>query len=281
MRRIAGTCLALALLVPLVGGGAGCAMIQATGERKLMLLTWDQEIQLGREAAPDFEKEFGGRLEDLAVQAYVRSVGEGVSRSTTLPDLPYQFAVLNSKVVNAFALPGGPVYVTRGLLEKLATEGELAAVLGHEMGHVNARHGAQQVSRQVGVQVIMEVIGAAAGRTETGGTWQQAASLAKVVGALVDLKYSRDMESQSDRLGLDYLAASGYAPGEMVRLLQIFVSLSEGGGQSEWLSTHPNPENRVQTVQAQIREKYADRGGRVADTEYQREVLDRLSKAGG
>lgn len=280
MKRIGMAGLALGLLLPILGLGAGCTTLQATGERKFMLLSWDQEIQLGRESAPDFEKEFGERYGDLAVQAYVRSVGERVSRATTLPDLPYQFAVLSSDVVNAFALPGGPVYVTRGLLEKLTTEGQLAAVLGHEMAHVNARHGAQQISRELGVQVLLEVIGAAAGRTESAGKWQQAENLAKVVGSLVGLKYSRDMESQADRLGLDYMVASGYAPAEMVRLLDVFVSMSEGGRPSEWLSTHPNPDNRVQSVQTIIQEKYAGRAGRVADVEYKREILDRLSKSG-
>jgi len=267
------------LLVPLIGAAAGCAMIQATGERKFMLLTWNQEIQLGRESSPDFEKEFGGRLDNLAVQAYVGSVGERVSRSTTLPELPYQFTVLNSDIVNAFALPGGPVYVTRGLLQVLKSEGELAAVLAHEMGHVNARHGAQQISRQIGMQVILEVVGAAAGRTTDADEGQRVKNVAKVVGALAGLKYSRDMERQADQLGLDYLAAAGYDPREMVRLLEIFGSLSgEGGGRPvEWLSTHPNPENRVQNVGQRIREKYADRGGRVAEAEYQQEVLSRLA----
>jgi predicted Zn-dependent protease len=269
----------LALLVAAGAMGDGCVRGKGGGTRPLVFLTWEQEIELGRQAAPEFEKEFGGRYRDLAVQAYVRSVGERISRSTTHPDLPYQFAVLNSQIVNAFALPGGPVYVTRGLLEKLTTEGELAAVLSHEMAHVNARHAAQEMTRRMGVQILLDVIGAAAGRGGTGaGGAQYLRNLGKVVGTLVDLKYSRDQESEADRLGLDYMAAAGYDPEQRVRLFRMFETL-ERSKNIEWLSTHPNPEHRIETVQKIIREKYPNRGGRVAEEPYRREVLGRLPRS--
>jgi len=259
----------------------GCQRIPTTGERAFIVLSWDQEIALGHEAVPELEKEFGGPLDNLPIQAYVRSVGQRVAASAKhadLPKLPYQFTVLDSDVVNAFALPGGPVYVTRGLLDNLKTEGQLAAVLGHEISHINSRHGSQQISRQMGIQILLAAA-AAAGRIERGAQMAtQAEDLAKVVGGLINLKYSRGMESEADRFGLDYLAASGYDPREMVNLLNVFVSMG-GANPPEILSTHPKPETRVGAVEEMIRAKYPNRGGRVADEEYRREVLNRLKTA--
>ena len=261
----------------------GCQRVPTTGERAFIVLTWDQETALGSEAAPELEKEFGGPLDNLPVQAYVRTVGQRVAASAKHPDLPqlsYQFTVLHSDVVNAFALPGGPVYITRGLLENLQTEGQLAAVLAHEITHINSRHGSQQISRQMGIQVLLAAAAAAAGRTESGAKRAtQAEDLAKVVVGLINMKYSRGMESEADRFGLDYLAASGYDPREMANLLGVFVSMG-GPKAPEILSTHPNPETRVGAVEEMIRTKYPNRGGRVAEEEYRREVLNRL-KTGG
>jgi len=260
-----------------------CQRVPTTGKRAFIVLSWDQEIALGREAAPELEKEFGNPLDNLPVQAYARAVGQrvaGAVRHADLPQLPYQFTVLDSDVVNAFALPGGPVYVTRALLKNLKTEGQLAAVLAHEITHINSRHGSQQISRQMGIQVLLAAAAAAAGRTEKGAQMAtQAEDLAKVVVGLVNLKYSRGMESEADRFGLDYLAASGYDPREMANLLGVFVSMG-GPRAPEILSTHPNPEARVGDVEQMIRAKYPNRGGRVAEDEYRREVLNRLKVAG-
>lgn len=279
MKRMALACLLVAAFGPVAAAPLACQLVPTTGERAFIVLTWDQEIALGREAAPELEKEFGGSLDNLPVQAYVRTVGQRVAASAkhpNLPELPYQFTVLDSEVVNAFALPGGPVYVTRGLLENLKTEGQLAAVLGHEITHVNSRHGSQQISRQMGIQILLAAAAAAAGRSEKGAQMAtQAEDLAKVVVGLINLKYSRGMESEADRFGLDYLAASGYDPREMMNLLNVFVSMA-GSRPLEILSTHPNPENRLGAVEEQISEKYPNHGGRVADEEYHREVIDRL-----
>jgi predicted Zn-dependent protease len=260
----------------------GCQRVPTTGQRAFIVLSWDQEIALGCEAAPELEKEFGNPLDNLPVQAYVRAVGQrvaGAVRHADLPQLSYQFTVLDSDVVNAFALPGGPVYVTRGLLGNLKTEGQLAAVLAHEITHINSRHGSQQISRQMSIQVLLAAAAAAAGRTEKGARMAaQAEDLAKVVVGLINLKYSRGMEREADRFGLDYLAASGYDPREMANLLGVFVSMG-GPRPPEILSTHPNPEVRLGAVEQMIRAKYPNRGGRVADDEYRREVLNRLKAA--
>jgi predicted Zn-dependent protease len=279
MKRLLFASVLVAVTAWVLAAPAGCQRVPTTGQRAFILLSWDQEIALGREAVPEMEKEFGGPLEDLSIQAYVRTVGQRVAASAknpNIPDLPYQFAVLDSDVVNAFALPGGPVYVTRGLLSAIRSEGELAAVLGHELAHVHSRHSSQQVSRQMGIEVLLAAASAAMSRSEQGARYAtQAEDLAKVVGSLVQLKYSRGMESEADRFGLDYLAASGYDPREMVNLLNVFVSL-EGSRPPEFLSTHPNPANRVGAVEEIIRTNYPNRGGRVADEEYRREVLSRL-----
>jgi len=278
MKRI----LLLAAVGVVFAAPVACQRVPTTGKRAFIVLSWDQEIALGREAAPELEKEFGNPLDNLPVQAYARAVGQrvaGAVRHADLPQLPYQFTVLDSDVVNAFALPGGPVYVTRALLKNLKTEGQLAAVLAHEITHINSRHGSQQISRQMGIQVLLAAAAAAAGRTEKGAQMAtQAEDLANVVG-LVNLKYSRGMESEADRFGLDYLAASGYDPREMANLLGVFVSMG-GPRAPEILSTHPNPEARVGDVEQMIRAKYPNRGGRVADDEYRREVLNRLKVAG-
>jgi len=279
MKRI----LLLAAVGVVLAAPVGCQRVPTTGKRAFIVLSWDQEIALGREAAPELEKEFGRPLDNLPVQAYARAVGQrvaGAVRHADLPQLPYQFTVLDSDVVNAFALPGGPVYVTRALLKNLKTEGQLAAVLAHEITHINSRHGSQQISRQMGIQVLLAAAAAAAGRTEKGAQMAtQAEDLAKVVVGLVNLKYSRGMESEADRFGLDYLAASGYDPREMANLLGVFVSMG-GPRAPEILSTHPNPEARFGDVEQMIRAKYPNRGGRVAEDEYRREILNRLKVAG-
>jgi predicted Zn-dependent protease len=275
MNRFAMVCLLAGLLAPMVGATAGCTRVPATGERVFNMLSWEEEVALGQEAAPEMESEFGGRHPDLALQAYVRTVGERVARSAQhegMPELPYTFAVLDSEVVNAFALPGGPVYVTRGLLELMESEAELAAVLGHEISHVNLRHSAQQISRQMGFQVLLAAASAAAGGESSGEAIE---ALGKVVVGLVSLKYSRGMESEADRFGLDYMAAAGYHPQGMVELLTVFTEM-EGGRSPEFLSTHPNPENRVGTVQQIIHTKYEGQGGRTAADEYNRQVLRRI-----
>jgi predicted Zn-dependent protease len=281
MKRMVLACLLAAALGAAAAAPLACQRIPTTGERAFIVLTWNQETALGSEAAPELEKEFGGPLDNLPIQAYVRSVGQRVAASAKhadLPKLPYQFTVLDSEVVNAFALPGGPVYITRALLENLKTEGQLAAVLAHEITHINSRHGSQQISRQMGIQILLAAA-AAAGRIERGAQMAtQAEDLAKVVGGLINLKYSRGMESEADRFGLDYLAASGYDPREMVNLLNVFVSMA-GSRPPEILSTHPNPETRVGAVEEMIRAKYPNRDGRVADEEYRREVLNRLKTA--
>lgn len=220
---------------------AACVRNPVTGKRQLSLVSTRQEIELGRQGAADVEKTIG-KYPDPRVQQYVESVGMRLAKASERPNLPWSYAVVDDASVNAFALPGGPVFVTRGILTYLNSEAELAAVLGHETGHITARHSAEQLSKAELAQVGLGI-----------GTIvsPELAQLGQLAGAglqLLFLKFSRDDERQADQIGFRYMVAQGYDPRQMADL---FVTLGrsskgEGGGGRlpEWLSTHPDPGNR-------------------------------------
>ena len=239
-------------------------------------LTAEQRIDLGRAAAPRIEQEHGGRLDNPAVQAYVRAVGERVARSSSRSSWPYHFSVLASPKAGLIALPSGHVYITRGLLERLETEGELAGLLGHALGHVISSH----AERRAGTADELAAAAAGARAFRPGGAAAQAEfqGLGAVVGRLVAVQYTPAMEAEADRLGLDYMVAAGYHPAEMVRLATLLASM-EGRGEAEFARVHPSPADRADAMRAAVSRKYPGRAGRVGREEFQREVLDRL-KAG-
>jgi len=259
--------LALAVAAAFSAMTAGCGGGRPADRSESPRLTMDEETAAGRLAGLELEKTMGGRLADLAVQAYVRTVGERVARSTHRPQLLYEFTVLDSNLLDALALPGGPVYVTRGLLERLETEGELAAVLARQMAHINARHAEERIGREA-------LNKAARGVAQGGSAKSQAtADLGRLLVERIKTSYPPAVESAADRLGLDYLAAAGYDPEEMVRLLGVLVSFE---GTPEPSRPGPNPEGRREAIEEVIRWKYPDRVGRTGAEEYRREVLDRL-----
>jgi predicted Zn-dependent protease len=267
MRRLLIFSVSLAALAAV----AGCAGEKTAGREPV--LSADQRIAISRVAAPLIEKSFGGRLDHPAVQAYVRTVGERVARSLAGGGFPYQFFVLDTPVAAAVALPGGQVYVTRGLLMQLETEGELAGLLGHELAHITAGHG----EHIVGVTALAE----AADKVPVNGPLPTGAAgrmIDEAVKKLLYVQYSAEMEKEADRLGLDYMVAAGYYPGEMVRLATTFGALA--GPDAAWFrNIHTNPAGRADAVRQAVGRKYVDQAGRVGRQEYQREVLDRL-KAG-
>jgi len=240
------------------GGFLGCADPQPRPPAVADQLTLEEEIALGRAAAPTLERDAGGRLDNLAVQVYVRTVGQRVARATHLSDLPYRFMVLDTSGVSAMALPGGMVYVTRGLVERLESEGQLASVLAGQMAHLGAGHVRTALTRQFGLSKLRRA--AAAGEVPPGAGASTEAAEA-VAGALRDADWSGAECAEADRLGLDYLAAAGYNPSEMVACL-----LRTGADAA-----------RVADTRDAVRQKYPDRRGRVADEEYRREVLNRLT----
>lgn len=232
----------------LAAGVGACAVNPATGERQLSFVSEAREIEMGREYDRQIVAEMG-LYPDPELQAYVQALGSRLAAKSERPDLPWTFRVVDDPVVNAFALPGGFIYVTRGILAHLDSEAELAAVLGHEIGHVTARHSVNQMSRSMLAQLGL---GAAAVFSPTVAEYSQVAGAAL---GLLFLKYGRDDERQSDDLGLRYMRAAGYDPREMAGVFAMLgrVSAASGGGRTpEWLSTHPDPANRYERISAQV-----------------------------
>lgn len=238
---------------------AGCVVQRnpVTGERRAYGWTWSQERQLGLQADGQIATEFGV-YDDPEVQAYVEAVAERVlavshmrrpDAETQFQETPFTFRVLDSPIVNAFALPGGFVYVTRGLLAHMNNEAQLAVVLGHEIGHVAGRHASRRAFEQqlgqiglIGGAILgQEVFGGQAAQTilELGGTATQ----------LLLLRYGRDDERESDRLGVEYAALNGYQVGEASEFFRSLRRLSEEQqGMPTWMSSHPDPGEREQTM---------------------------------
>jgi predicted Zn-dependent protease len=245
----------LSLLGPL-GPFFGCEVNPVTGQHELMLISRSQEISIGEEAAPRFEEQFGGLVADQAVQDYVNGVGRKVAEVSDRPDMPYEYALLSSDVPNAFALPGGKIYITAGLFRRMTNERQLAGVLGHETGHVAAKHNVKNMQRQMGVQVFLEALNQLAGGDEQ----ETAAAAAQMAAGMALMKYSRDDEYQADELGVRYAARSGYNPYGMVELLQVLKDLSESepGLFDEMFQTHPLTDKRIEAASNIIKEKYPD-----------------------
>jgi len=220
---------------------AGCAVNPATGKREIVLVTPAQEAALGREGYAAATAEYG-IYDDAALAAYVDSVGRRVARASDRPELPWRFTVLDDPAVNAFAMPGGYIYVTRGLLAHMQSEAQLAGVLGHEIGHVTARHSARHITQQtlasLGLQIAVAV---SPTFRRYGGTAEQA------LGLLL-LKYSRDDESEADALGVRYASVSGFDPREIPGTYRTLQRIAERAGASlpGYLSTHPEPGARAE-----------------------------------
>lgn len=242
---------------------AGCTKNAATGKNILTLgMSRDEEISLGSQAMPEMVTQYGGKVESPALQQYVTNIGAKLAKETEAqnPSLPWEFTLLNTDVVNAFALPGGKVFFTRGLAEKLTSEAQMAGVLGHEIGHVTAQHGAQRIASQTvfnGAVAAGAAVVSASGNEKVqkiGGYGIPAVALG---GNVVMLKYGRDEELEADRLGVRYMSNIGYNPRGQLEVMQVLQQLSAGDKTPEFLSTHPDPAARVQQVQALLAGQYA------------------------
>jgi len=247
-----------------------------TGKVRQVSLTPQDEIALGMQAAPRMAEEFGGELGDREVDAYVASVGEKVARAVGAKgdEYPYRFHVLaDSRTVNAFALPGGPVFVTEGLLVKLENEAQLAGVLAHEVGHVVARHAAEQLAKQ---EFTPSLVGAAAVASNDP---QRPAMMAQAVSAMVNMRFGRQEELEADALGVRFTAQAGYDPRGMVRVMQI-LDAADAQHELEFFSTHPNPENRIGKLRERINMLdpgiFAKADGNLGADRFHAKVLDRL-----
>ncbi|WP_428389739.1 M48 family metalloprotease [Mucisphaera sp.] len=268
-------CLSVLLVLVL----AGCSTNPATGRSQINLLSESEEISLGEEAAPGFLDAYGGSISDSQVLSYVRNLGHQLAAVSERPELPWAFEVVDSSVINAFALPGGKVFISRGLLEKMTNEAQLAGVLGHEVGHVTAQHIGQQMARATGVQLGLVMAGIAVSAADD----ELLATLGLVGGQLAAgsylLKYGRDQEHEADELGLRYMTRLGFDPIGQVQVMRILKDASGGGGQIEFLSTHPLPESRIERLSRMIGERYPDSGSAaygLGAQRFEQEVLSRL-----
>ena len=223
---------------------ASCAVNPATGEQQLILISEEREIEMGRQGAEQVEDRIGVYREG-EIDSYVSEMGRRMAARTERPDLPWSFSVADEPTVNAFALPGGFIYVTRGILAYFNSGAELAAVVGHEIGHVTARHSAEQLSRQQ-----LAGLGIGLGSIVS----EDFARFRGLVGAglqVLFLEYSRDDERQADDLGIRYMLNEDWNPREAIDVFEMLGRVSGGGGGlPTWLSTHPAPEDRAERMRA-------------------------------
>ncbi|GGF09263.1 M48 family metallopeptidase [Hymenobacter cavernae] len=227
---------------------------EVTGEVQHVAMSADQEIALGLQAAPQMAQQYGGIHPDRAAGAAVQRIGEQIVRSTKASQTPYKFQfhlLADENTINAFALPGGQVFITAGLLKKLGSEGEVAGVLAHEIGHVVARHSAEQVAKSQLTQGLTGAAAIASFDPDRPGTIANAA-VAAMISKLLTLRYGRQDELEADKLAVDFTPQAGYDPRSMIKVMQVLQQ--EGGSSSppEFLSTHPNPGNRIQELQKDI-----------------------------
>ncbi len=229
-----------------------------TEKKQHLNMSPEQEISLGLSSAPQMSQECGGEASrDIAGEQRVSQIGNEIVSHSDAAQTPYKFQfhlLADPKTINAFALPGGQVFITEGLFRKLNTSGQLAGVLGHEIGHVVARHSAQHIAKQ---QLTDGLTGAAVLATydpndpNSRGT----AAMAAMIGSAVNMKFSRNDELEADKLGVRFMSEAGYDPDDMIKVMEILQSVSSSHV-PEFFSTHPNPENRITQIKKAIAERF-------------------------
>ena len=236
---------------------SGCSTNPVTGKTELILIPESQEIAMGLQAAPQLETQFGGAVNDSTLQAYIQQVGKKVASKADRP-MPYDFTLVNSGIPNAFALPGGKIFITAGLMSRMTNERQLAAVLGHEIVHVAAKHGVKGMQQNIGASVLVEIAAAAAGADKAAA----AKAASQVAASMYGMKYSRDNEYEADRFGTKYMTKAGYNPWGMPELLTILLNLSEKepGTFAEMFQTHPLSSKRIAAVKSVIASEPMYRG---------------------
>ncbi len=260
----------------------GCVMNPTTGRRQLALISQQDEIQMGEEAKLQLTEEFGGRVSSPALGGYLTEMGLGMARTTegNNPELPWEFTLLDSEVINAFALPGGKVFVSRGLVERLDNEAQLAAVVGHEIGHVTARHFVDRHSRELALGTSLSVAGAIVGvagsNSDIGRYGALALPAVQMGGQVLVLSYNRDQEVEADRLGMRYMTNVGYDPTGARQMMGVLAEASSERS-LELLATHPHPETRIEKINQTLKKKYSNFEGTFNEDRFQREVLQRLA----
>lgn len=240
-----------------------------TGEKQRVAMTADQEMAMGLQAAPQMAQEMGGAIDPASDPraAKVAQIGGKLVSNSEASRSPYAgnfhfFLLGDPKTVNAFALPGGQIFITVALYEKLETEAQLAGVLGHEIGHVINRHGAEHMAKgQLGQMIVTGVV---VGASDSQGKGQMAAAAAMMANQMLQLKYSRSDELESDSYGLKYMESCGFDPKEMIRVMQILKEASGSRGGSAMLQTHPDPDARIEAIERYLKEKNPNASGKLS-----------------
>lgn len=225
-----------------------------TGETQHVDMTPQEETAMGLQAAPEMTAQFGGLSTDQQASSLVMRVGNRVWQQSDAANGPYTFEyhlLADPNTINAFALPGGQVFITEGLFRLLRTEGELAGVLAHETGHVVGRHSAEQLAQS---QLTQGLTGAAviAAVDPNDPRTYRTAQFAMLVDQMINLKFSRSDELEADSLGVKYMAQAGYDPRSMIEVMKILEQNAGPNQQPEFMSTHPDPGNRIQRIQDAI-----------------------------
>ncbi|MCE9520240.1 MAG: M48 family metallopeptidase [Verrucomicrobia bacterium] len=226
-----------------------------TGRKQHLDLDPPAEIQMGLASRAEMAAQHGGLSPDASARDHVNRIGQKIVRSTDVARTPYQFdfhLLADRQVVNAFALPGGQVFMTEALYRMLGSEDEIAGVLGHEIGHVVGRHSSEQIAKGNLFNGITNAIVIGASGSQGG---YDAARAAQMVNQIITLKYSRSDESEADKLGVRFLIESGYNPEALIRVMEVLKKASGGSHQPEIMSTHPDPGNRAEDIRAEI-DKY-------------------------
>lgn len=225
-----------------------------TGEEQYVAMSKEQEIALGLQAAPEMEQQFGGLDPDREAQALLAQVCDDLIAANNLEETGYPFKcglLDDEQTINAFALPGGQVYITAALFDQLQNIDQLAGIMGHEIAHAVARHSAQQMAK---ARLTQGLTGAAviAAYDPNDPSSRQSAAVAALIGQMINMKFGRDDEIQSDRLGVKYMAEAGYNPCEMLSVMEILAQAGGPNRPPEFFSTHPNPENRMENIREAI-----------------------------
>ncbi|MBM3239771.1 tetratricopeptide repeat protein [Candidatus Poribacteria bacterium] len=250
MTRNIPICAAVLILLCAI---VGCAVNPVTGKKQFTLVSESQEVAIGDEQYPIMTQVSGGLFQDEELQAYVNEVGQKLAKVSHRPELKYQFNVVNSSELNAYALPGGKISITRGLLTRMDNEAELAGVLGHEIGHVTARHVSTALTRQLTAQLVMAAMTTYLKEKEV--KYGEYYSLAGLLATqLMMLKFSRSQEYQADELGIQYMAKLNYNTEGYVQLLELLQSTysREPTFVEGWMSSHPLTRDRIETAKSQI-----------------------------
>jgi predicted Zn-dependent protease len=257
---------------------AGCETNVATGKRQFVMLDRNAEIKMGLDAFPQMVQENGGELKNPELNAYVSEVGSKMAATTEgqNPSLPWKFTILDSDIINAFALPGGQVFISRGLMQQMTNEAQLAGVLGHEIGHVTARHiNDRMVDTQwtsIGTTVAATVLTEGVGGT----VGQVAPKVLEMGGQTLVLRFGRSQELEADALGMRYMSNVKYNPTGQRQVMEILEKSMGTAAGSEWFSTHPYPKTRIEQIDRLLATTYSSIS---ADPSFQFKAQEYMSRA--